>query len=135
MAKLYRCLHDGCPALVAADEAGRPPARFEFEADRGACPACGATAPALVVELVPVHYLVPAAAGPIRTALGRRAVACDPARATLPQASADRGAVTCRRCKGSAAFLDHAARGVLNHLPVIEAKIAAEQGVKQVVQS
>jgi len=124
-------MHDGCPALVLGD---RRPVQFEFEAEQPVCPECNASG-TLVVELVPVHYLIPAPAGPIRTGSGRRQVACSPMLAVLPHSTSERGSVTCSACKASQVFADHEARAVQNHLPIVEKKIAVEQGVKAVVQA
>jgi hypothetical protein len=113
--KLFRCEAEGCTTGV-------------FEAPKGVCPGCAASAADgdPVVELVPVHYLVPDKAGPIRTKIGRRSVACDPKSARLPQASGDRDAVTCPKCRASALFAAHEDGAVSNHDPMIE-KIAAEK--------
>lgn len=112
--KLFRCRVEGCTAGV-------------FEAPKPVCPGCGANgAEGDPVEvLVPVHYLVPDRAGPIRTGIGRRAVACDPKCAKLPQATGHRPAVTCPKCLASAVFAEHEAGGVDTHDRMIE-KIAAE---------
>lgn len=114
--KLYRCRNANCPA------------RPDFEGAAPACPACGAGA-GMVEEIVPVHYLVPAD-GPIPTALGGRMIACNPQMARLPKAATgERVAVTCPKCKASAIFAEDDAAGADNHVPVIEARIAAEHGV------
>lgn len=108
---LWRCVNDEC------DERG-----FEFEADSDRCPHCRLP---YCVELVAVHYLVPAE-GPIRTALGNRMVACDQNMKKLPQAaSGERAAVTCPKCRASEIFVEDERDGVVNHVPVIERRIAA----------
>lgn len=107
--KLWRCENENCEAC------GR-----EFEGASPACPACGA---ALAVELVPVHYLVPAD-GPIRTGLGGRMVACSPKMRELPQSSGDRSAVTCPRCKASDIFIEDERDGVSNHVRYFERMVS-----------
>jgi hypothetical protein len=111
--KLFRCVNESCT-------------HGEFEADAPACPACGA-GELKVVELVPVHYLVPAE-GPIKTAIGNRMVACNP-KAQLPRAATGaREAVTCPRCKASAIYAEDERDGIDNHVPVLESRIAAGKG-------
>lgn len=112
---LYRCVNDNCGV------------GGEFEADKPDCPHCKAPA----IELVPVHYLVLDDDGPMKSPHGNRRVACMPARSRLPKAaSGERAAVTCPKCKASAAFARHAAEGRDQHLPILEAKIEKEHGVK-----
>jgi phage FluMu protein Com len=112
---LWRCVNDEC------DERG-----FEFGAASNRCPHCKMLRS---VELVAVHYLVPAE-GPIRTALGNRMIACDPKMKSLPQASGERVAVTCPKCKASEIYAEDERDGVSNHVPIIEQRIEAEQGKK-----
>lgn len=107
---LWRCVNDEC------DEGG-----FEFEAPANRCPHCRMLR---CVELVAVHYLVPAE-GPIRTALGNRMIACDPKTKRLPQASGERVAVTCPKCRASEIFAEDERDGVSNHVPWVEQRIAA----------
>lgn len=119
--KLFRCANDNCP--------DRP----DFEAAEPVCPKCLAGA-GLVLELVPVHYLVPAD-GPIQTAIGPRMVACAPAMSRLPKAATgEAGAVTCLRCKASKIFAEDERDGVDNHVPILEQRIASENRVGGVAQ-
>ncbi len=103
----------------------RPGEFLEFEADRLACPKCGA-GEAVVIELADVHWLMPDPAGPHEGSDGvRRAVGCDRKRDVLAlgtldhfAASPDPRAVTCPRCQGLEAWRQAAAlfremRGVL----------------------
>lgn len=106
--KLWRCANDEC------DQTGH-----EFEAESNRCPHCKMLR---CVELVAVHYLVPAE-GPIKTGLGNRMVACSPKMKTLPQASGQREAVSCPRCKESDIFKDDERDGISNHVPMIEQRI------------
>jgi phage FluMu protein Com len=96
--------------------------RGEFEAASNRCPECKMLR---AVELVPVHYLVPAE-GPIKTMLGNRMIACDPRRTTLPQCSGERSAVVCPKCKASEIFKEDERDGVVNHVPWIEQRLEAE---------
>lgn len=96
-----------------------------FESPQGECPRCGAC---LAVELVAVHYLVPAD-GPIQTGIGGRMVACDPKTTKLPQSSGERSAVTCPKCRASAFFAEDERDGVSNHVPVLGQRLQAEHGI------
>lgn len=126
MSKFFRCENPDC--------ATRP----DFEAEHPVCPDCGAdgrTHPGLATELTPVHYLVKDAKGPIRTAIGQRAIACAPARARLFRScSGDRTAVTCPKCRASEVYRAHEAGGVDQHEDFAEKKLAAEHGLKVVPQ-
>ena len=126
VAKLYSCVNEDWP---------KP---GDFEADAPVCPACQADArvhSALIVELVPVHYLFKDQAGPIRTQRGNRRVACMPLRAKLPQsATGERGVVTCPRCKASDVYAKHAVGEVDQHDPYVEEQLAAKAG-KAIEQS
>ena len=125
---LYRCCNPDCPAAPDHD----------FEAEVPVCPECkadGRQHAALVLELACIHYLFKDVAGPIRTRIGNRRIACMPARAKLPKyASGERAAVNCPKCKASKAFVGHEAGEVSQHEPFAEARIAAENGFKGVVQ-
>jgi hypothetical protein len=110
MPKLFRCENAGCDKW-----------RERYAADAPACPHCGS---AEALELVPVHYLYIDPAGAVRTAHGRRTLACQPKAALpLPDAcSGERLAVTCPACRATEAFQAHEAAKVSNHVPVIEKK-------------
>lgn len=106
---LWKCLNEEC------DEQGQ---QFEgVPGDEGRCPHCRML---YCVELVAVHYLVPAE-GPIKTSLGNRMIACDPKMKKLPSsASGDRRAVTCPLCRASTIFVEDNRDGISNHVPCIE---------------
>lgn len=106
---LFRCRAEGC------ESNGEP---FESNERAPACPVCE-NEPCR--ELVAVHYLVIAADGPIRTGIGRRAVACAPKDKKLPMhCTGERTAVTCPACKASAVFAEHEKANADQHLPVLE---------------
>lgn len=111
---LYRCTNENC------DEGGPKGAPFEDASKKPVCPLCGDDGPQ---ELVAVHYLVADPAGPIRTGLGRRRIACAPAGKELPQASGSRDAVTCPACRASGVFALHADANTDQHVRHFE-KIA-----------
>lgn len=106
-AKLWRCCDDRCGH------------RAPFEAEAGVCPQCRLPH---CVELVAVHYLVPAE-GPIRTGAGNRMVACDPALATLPQSTGERVAVTCPKCRATAIFAEDERDNVDNDVRALDPAI------------
>lgn len=121
--KLYRCLNEACSD---AGE-GQVPV-FDFEAADAVCPKCQTAMrdnPRVVVPRETIHYLVHDAAGKIRTPNGKRAVACDPARAKLPKfATATPQAVSCPACKATAVYLgdvagnlDQGGAGVMRGVP------------------
>ena len=124
--KLFRCCNEACSV------------QGDFEAEVAVCPACksdGRVNADVVIELVPVHYFVKDAAGPIHTPAGNRRIACMPLRERLPKAaSGERKAVTCPHCKASAKFVQDEAGEVDQHDNFIEKKMAAEHGLKAVVQ-
>lgn len=101
----------------------------KFEAaGHGPCPACGSEA---VTDAVAVHYLVIDPNGPIKTALGMRSIACQPAKAfpRLPQCTGERGPVTCPRCKESPLYAAHDAAETDQDTGTIAQRIKAEHGV------
>jgi ribosomal protein S27AE len=110
---LWRCENENC-------EGG------DFEGESHECPKCHGF---LVQELLPVHYLVPAADGPIKTGLGGRMVACDPNRSTLPQSTGVRKSVTCPACRRSVIFAEDEADKIDNHVKYIERVSAQKQGI------
>lgn len=112
---LYRCTNENC------GEGGPNGAPFEDASRKPVCPLCGDDAPQ---ELVVVHYLVKDANGPIRTGLGRRLIACNPATKELPQCSGAREAVTCPACRASGVFALHEGANTDQHERHFE-KIAA----------
>lgn len=112
---LYRCTNESC------DEGGPTGAPFEDASKKPVCPLCGDDGPQV---LVAVHYLVADPAGPIRTGLGRRKIACLPAGKELPQCSGSREAVTCPACRASGVFALHDGEGTDQHVRHFE-KIAA----------
>ncbi|MFO0801470.1 MAG: hypothetical protein U0804_28730 [Gemmataceae bacterium] len=101
---LFRCLNEACSDAGP----GELPV-LDFEAPTAVCPKCSTAMkdnPRQVVPRETIHYLVNDKAGLIRTPNGRRAVACDPARAKLPKfATATPTAVSCPACKASPAYL------------------------------
>lgn len=112
---LYRCSNENC------DEGGPHGAPFECASKKPVCPLCGDDAPNL---LLVVHYLVKDPNGPIRTGLGRRLIACNPAGKELPQCSGSRDAVTCPACRASGVFALHDGAHTDQHVRHFE-KIAA----------
>lgn len=108
----------------------RPTCKKVFEAAALTnCPDCG-IGPGMVGEIVPVHYLVVSADGPIFCADGPRMIACNQNRDRLPAScSTERVAVTCPRCRASTIFAEDEASGADNHQPIVERKIAKEHGV------
>lgn len=105
----FRCYHcqDLRPGLVGMYK--------EFEADRPLCPHCNATGQG-VVRLVPVHFLLPDAKGPILSdGATRWKIGCMPKREHLAVSTADEfsatgdpRAVTCLSCKGLPAWREQA---------------------------
>ena len=108
---LWRCMNERCPV------------RGNHESADGKCPDCNSY---LRVELVPVHYLVPAGSdGPIRTMLGHRMVACQPdLQALPPAATGSRLAVTCPACLASTIFAEDQRDNIDNHQPMIDNMVA-----------
>jgi hypothetical protein len=107
----------------------------EFEADGPLCPHCGTSDNArVVIQLVPVHLLLPDPRGPILGAGGRRLkVGCMPARDHLAtgeegetfSASGDPRAVTCPSCKGLPAWRERA-----NLFPELKHQLIIEEAAK-----
>ena len=126
MPKLYRCKNPDCPTNA------------DYEADAPVCPDCqadGRKHAALITELTAVHYFAADPKGLIATAHGNRVIPCSPTRAKLfKSVSGERLAVTCPRCKASDLFKGHEAGEVDQHVDYAERKIAAENGLKAVVQ-
>ncbi len=106
---LWRCRNPDCGT------------RAPFEAERGVCPKCKLPE---CVQLLPVHYLVPAE-GPIRTELGNRMVACAPDSPHLPQSTGLRAAVTCPKCRATALFAEDERDNVNNHVRHFERHVEA----------
>lgn len=115
---LFRCRNESC-----AENLGPHP-EFDFEADLPVCPKCqadGRQEPGAVTERACIHYLVNDAAGPIRTANGRRLVACRPGMKQFPpHATGHHSAVTCPECKKTAVFQSHEAADADQHRDIVK---------------
>lgn len=102
--RIFRCLNQEC----SEHPHGRPGFDFQAATDKmpdGSpleCPKCGSEA---LVPVLPVHLLVKDKAGPIKTGLGRRTIACRPDIKTISgRLTGEPAAVTCPSCQASEAY-------------------------------
>lgn len=135
-----RCVNPDC---CGDDTASRPQFDFEATADAPVCPKCGADARDeegrhVVHPLAVIHYmLIDRTNGKIRTANGRRSVACDPTAADIPvnmramrhggekpeaNATGEPSSVTCPACKASEAWKADADAGRIQHKDIVKTK-------------